>query len=132
MDATSSGNVRITLRARCPGHFGHMTLVTPLYHPNYIEDVVRILKCVCFNCSRVLLDYHDKRYKRICKMYPNQRLTELLRCVKKSKCSFVHNGVDEGCLSDNPTFKKAEHNMIVKGYRQSGENREFDVSPATA
>lgn len=27
-----------------------------MYHVGFIDDVLRILRCVCFNCSRLLLD----------------------------------------------------------------------------
>jgi len=40
----------------CPGHFGHIELCRPVYHCGFITEVVRILNCVCFSCSRLLLD----------------------------------------------------------------------------
>eukprot|EP01036_Dinobryon_divergens_P026814 gene26814-35504_t len=40
----------------CPGHFGHIELFRPVYHCGFIDEVVRILRCVCFQCSRLLLD----------------------------------------------------------------------------
>lgn len=40
----------------CPGHFGHIELAKPVYHVGFVDDVLRILRCVCFNCSRLLLD----------------------------------------------------------------------------
>lgn len=40
----------------CPGHFGHIELAKPVYHVGFVDDVMRILRCVCFNCSRLLLD----------------------------------------------------------------------------
>lgn len=38
----------------CPGHFGHISLNTPVYHPGLLVYVSKILRCVCHNCSRVL------------------------------------------------------------------------------
>jgi DNA-directed RNA polymerase II subunit RPB1 len=40
----------------CPGHFGHVELCRPVYHCGFIDEVTRILRCVCFHCSRLLLD----------------------------------------------------------------------------
>jgi DNA-directed RNA polymerase II subunit RPB1 len=38
----------------CPGHFGHIELAKPMYHMGYIDSLVKILRCVCFNCSKIL------------------------------------------------------------------------------
>lgn len=40
----------------CPGHFGHIELCRPVYHSGFINEITRILSCVCFHCSRLLLD----------------------------------------------------------------------------
>jgi DNA-directed RNA polymerase II subunit RPB1 len=40
----------------CPGHFGHIELATPVYHPGYIKKVKKILEIVCHNCSKILAD----------------------------------------------------------------------------
>lgn len=34
----------------CEGHFGHIVLPTPIYHPNYVPDIVRILNRICLKC----------------------------------------------------------------------------------
>ena len=38
----------------CPGHFGHIALNSPVYHAGMLTYIVKILKCICFNCSKVL------------------------------------------------------------------------------
>ena len=42
--------------AECPGHFGHIELAKPVFHPGYISKVKKILEIVCHNCSKVLAD----------------------------------------------------------------------------
>jgi DNA-directed RNA polymerase II subunit RPB1 len=39
----------------CPGHFGHIVLQSPVYHPGLLSYIVKFLRTVCFNCSRVLI-----------------------------------------------------------------------------
>ncbi|XP_023733078.1 DNA-directed RNA polymerase III subunit 1 isoform X2 [Lactuca sativa] len=39
----------------CPGHFGYLPLVLPVYNVGYMSHVVDILKCICKFCSRILL-----------------------------------------------------------------------------
>ena len=40
----------------CPGHFGHIELCQPVYHCGFIDQVVHILRCVCYHCSKLLAD----------------------------------------------------------------------------
>ena len=39
----------------CPGHPGHICLAKPLYNPMFFDITKKILKCVCFRCSRILI-----------------------------------------------------------------------------
>lgn len=34
----------------CPGHFGHIELAEPVYHPGLLAHVMRRLKCICRTC----------------------------------------------------------------------------------
>ena len=42
--------------SECPGHFGHIELAKPVYHPGFLKKVKKLLEMVCHNCGRVLLD----------------------------------------------------------------------------
>lgn len=42
--------------SECPGHFGHIELAKPVYHPGFIKKVKKVLEIVCHNCSKVLAD----------------------------------------------------------------------------
>ena len=40
----------------CPGHFGHIELARPVYHYQFINIILKILKCTCIQCSKLLVD----------------------------------------------------------------------------
>ena len=42
--------------ASCPGHFGHIELARPVFHVGFLSKIVRVLRCVCYHCSRLLID----------------------------------------------------------------------------
>lgn len=42
--------------AECPGHFGHLELAKPMFHIGFMKTVLAIMRCVCFNCSKILAD----------------------------------------------------------------------------
>ncbi|MES1920922.1 DNA-directed RNA polymerase II subunit rpb1, variant 2 [Bonamia ostreae] len=43
-------------RTECPGHFGHVELARPMFHIGFLGVALKILRCVCFKCSRLLAD----------------------------------------------------------------------------
>lgn len=40
----------------CPGYFGHIELAKPMYHCGFIKTVIRVLRCVSYHTSRLLID----------------------------------------------------------------------------
>lgn len=46
-----------------PGYFGHVELARPVIHINHLKEIVKICKCVCFKCSKLLINKND--YKHI-------------------------------------------------------------------
>src|SRR5690242_16778186 len=42
--------------SECPGHFGHIELAKPVFHVGFITTVLKVLRCVCFHCSKLLTD----------------------------------------------------------------------------
>ena len=62
MGSTEMGKICQTCGQKnidCPGHFGHLELAKPVYHFHLIDQVPKILKCVCFNCSKLLINKTD-------------------------------------------------------------------------
>lgn len=39
----------------CPGYFGHIELAKAMYHCGFIKTVVRVLRCVSYHTSRLLV-----------------------------------------------------------------------------
>jgi DNA-directed RNA polymerase II subunit RPB1 len=40
----------------CPGHFGHIVLAKPVFHAMFFDIVKKILNCVCYKCSKILIN----------------------------------------------------------------------------
>ncbi|KAL6903610.1 hypothetical protein ACP4OV_004423 [Aristida adscensionis] len=47
--------------AECPGHFGYLKLALPVFNVGFFNCILDVLKCICKNCSRVLLVEKDRR-----------------------------------------------------------------------
>ena len=78
----------------CPGHFGHINLGRPVFYIQFFDYVKKILQCICFRCSKLLIDPENPKIKVIL----NKKLTRqkrwdlisklcskpILRCGKES------------------------------------------------
>lgn len=43
----------------CQGHIGHIELPFPMYHISFFDTVLKILRMVCFSCSRLCISDSD-------------------------------------------------------------------------
>ena len=71
---------------KCPGHFGHMDLATPMYHSSMIGTVVKMLRCVCVFCSHLLPDLFEGD-PRLAVVNPSNRLSFVASmCKSRRRC----------------------------------------------
>lgn len=74
----------------CPGHFGHLELAKPVFHIGFLTKTLKILRCVCFYCGRLLIDKSAPRVLEILKKTgtnSKKRLTMIYDlCKAKSVC----------------------------------------------
>jgi DNA-directed RNA polymerase II subunit RPB1 len=70
----------------CPGHFGHITLAKPVFHVCFMAKIVKIMRCVCFYCSRHLIDPDDSKIRDIIsKTGKSKRLDCIYDLTRKRK-----------------------------------------------
>ncbi|VDM64360.1 unnamed protein product [Angiostrongylus costaricensis] len=118
---TCAGNL-----ADCPGHFAHLELARPVFHVGFLSKILKILRCVCFYCSKLLLDKDNQRVKEIIRKTqgnPRRRLTLIYdMCKSKVVCDggneiesqTVEDGDDgekvikaSGCGRYQPSYRRA-------------------------
>jgi DNA-directed RNA polymerase II subunit RPB1 len=96
----------------CPGHFGHIVLAKPVFYIQFFDIVKKLLKCVCFRCSKILIDPEKDEVKSILnKKYSRQKKWEMLSklCAKVKRCGQEN---PEGCGAKQPD--KIYRDPIVK------------------
>ena len=49
----------------CPGHFGHIELAKPVFHIGFLTKTIKLIRCVCFYCSKLLVDVVSLIYLKI-------------------------------------------------------------------
>nr|CAD7194309.1 unnamed protein product [Timema douglasi] len=95
---TCAGN-----QTECPGHFGHIDLAKPVFHVGFLTKTIKILRCVCFYCSKLLVSPTNPKIKEVVvksKGQPRKRLTFVYDlCKGKNICE---GGDEMDIQKDNP------------------------------
>ncbi|THU63645.1 hypothetical protein C4D60_Mb01t18000 [Musa balbisiana] len=116
--------------AECPGHFGHLELAKPMFHIGFLKTVLAIMRCVCFNCSKILADEEDTRFKQALKIRnPKNRLKRIYdACKSKKKCSGGDDIDVQGQQDSEEPMKKSrggcgaqQPNITIDGMKMVAE-----------
>ena len=96
----------------CPGHFGHIILAKPVFYIQFFDIVKKILRCVCFRCSKLLINHESDAVRAIMsKKLSRQKRWELIYklCSKIKRCG---QDTMDGCSAKQPD--KIYRDTIVK------------------
>jgi len=81
-----------------PGYFGHINLARPVFAIQHIKEIVKVCKCICFKCSKLLMD--KKKHKHILEWESNERWSYVWSNASKIKrCG---DNIEDGCGCKNP------------------------------
>ncbi|GAM20091.1 hypothetical protein SAMD00019534_032660 [Acytostelium subglobosum LB1] len=103
--ATCSGTM-----AECPGHFGHIELAKPVFHIGFIDTVLKILRCVCFHCSKLLVDTDDVHFRQALKIKnPKRRLGAVVDiCKTKKVCALAAEDKEDDLSKTEEELREKE------------------------
>ena len=45
-----------------PGYFGHIELARPVFFIQHIKEIMKICKCVCYKCSKLLINKNQHKH----------------------------------------------------------------------
>ena len=106
----------------CSGHFGCIELARKVYFIHYLLTVKKVLQCVCYKCSSLLVDKTNTRFiNKIKKKAPNIRMKLLHKvCNSHSKKICLNY---EGCSRFQPHYLKEGTNLYVVHKIQNEEGK---------
>ena len=83
----------------CPGYFGHIELARPVFHYQFLNPVTKLLRCVCFRCSNILINKKDPVImKEILKRKGKNRFNYVVKlAIKEKKCKY-----NDCCFAEQP------------------------------
>ena len=111
----------------CPGHFGHFMLARPVYYTQFFKQLMKILRCVCFKCGKLLID--KQRHAHLLKLKGESRW----KAVFEAASGTIRCGEDteDGCGSRQPTKYKEEpvHRIFAEWKWKSSQLPEGITAP---
>jgi DNA-directed RNA polymerase II subunit RPB1 len=87
-----------------PGYFGHIELAKPIFYIQYLSTVMKVLRCVCIKCSKLLIS--KTKYKHILKMSAEQRWQFVFPIASKIKRCGEDTGDGCGCKQPKKISKE--------------------------
>jgi DNA-directed RNA polymerase II subunit RPB1 len=89
---------------KTPGYFGHIELARPVFYIQYLTTIIKILRCVCIKCSKVLLS--KEKNKHLLELSSEKRWAHIFPLASKIKrCG---EDIEDGCGCKQPNKIRKE------------------------
>jgi DNA-directed RNA polymerase II subunit RPB1 len=109
-----------------PGYFGHVELAKPVYHQGFITTTLKVLRCICFHCSKIRMMQDEFKFTKCLEIRNKKRrlaaLHELLR--NKKQC--------DHCQGHQPKYTKVDLHLEADfpqehsdGNNHGGDSKQF-------
>jgi DNA-directed RNA polymerase II subunit RPB1 len=103
----------------CPGYFGHIELERPVFHVQFLDIVIIVMKCICIRCSKFLCDLNDPEIVNAINKLSGKKLMNFMisKCSKITICG--SHGTDEnGCGALQPDKYIKDPKALCKIYAE--------------
>ena len=104
----------------CVGHFGHIELSEPLFHPRFVKEIVPVLRFLCVKCSAV--QFNDNLYESYINMFEQEFLEN--GCVDgiSHRLMFKTQRIDKES-TDNPKEQQEPECLETKNSKNSKNSK---------
>ena len=103
-----------------PGYFGYIELARPVFFIQHIKEVMKILKCVCFKCSKLLIS--KDQHSHALNIKPSDRWDYVYKkCSSVDRCG---KETETGCGCKQPSKIKMDGMATITASWTSLENDE--------
>ncbi len=89
---------------RCPGHFGHIRFVEPVFHMGFLSFLKNIISCICIRCHKLLV---YKNEDDIAKLLKNKQGKQRFYDIRNICKSVTH------CQKENSGCGTPAHKITI-------------------
>ena len=107
-----------------PGYFGHIELARPVFYIQYLNTIVKILRCICFKCSKLLIS--KDKYKHLLNLDSYKRWNMVFPLASKVKRCGEESDDGCGCKQPNKIKKEGLATLIAEWDNIEGLNNDED------
>jgi DNA-directed RNA polymerase II subunit RPB1 len=87
-----------------PGYHGHIKLARPVYYIQYFPTILKTLRCVCHNCSKLLID--KSKHSHLLDLPADERWQQVFKLASAIKT--CGDDTEDGCGYTQPTKIRKE------------------------
>ncbi len=108
-----------------PGYFGHIELARPVIFIQHLKEILKILKCVCFTCSKLLIN--KNKYDYLLGLSAEKRWEQVYKIIDKSSEKRCGQHTDDGCGCKQPSkYNLVEMATIIAEWKKLGQEDKND------
>ena len=111
-----------------PGYAGHIELACPVFYIQYLSTIQKILRCICFKCSKLLIS--KKKYKQALKMQNQARWKYVFELCKGIKRCGEDSEDGCGCLQPKKIKKEGMSSLFAE-WTNTSEGEDNIIIPLT-
>ena len=105
----------------CPGYFGHIELAKPIFHIHFLKTVVKVLRCVSYRTSKLLLEKDDVMFRKCARIRnPEYRLRAFLKLCQSKRVDVDGNAQPSYRLVPGTMTIMADYQM-TRAMKDQGE-----------
>ena len=115
----------------CPGYFGHIELARPVFFIQHIKEIIKICKCVCLKCSKLLIS--KKHHTHILDYKDSDRWQYVYNHINKQNIRNCGDYNEEGCGCKVPDIKMPVTSFatIIAEWKDKGSDEDNVVITLT-
>ena len=103
---------------KTPGYFGHINLARPVYYIQYLTTILKVLRCVCFKCSK--LKINKEKHEHILKLNHRKRWEYVFQHASKVKRCGEETSDGCGCKQPRKIYKEGLANLFAEWTNDEG------------
>ena len=105
-----------------PGYFGHIKLAKPVYYIQFLDNIKKILKCVCLKCGKLLINKNKHKY--LLDIDSNTRWNKYIyQLCNDSKIKRCGDDTCDGCGTLVPKIKKDGLSTLTAEWKICDEDK---------
>ena len=100
---------------KTPGYFGHIELARPVFYIQYLKDIIKLLRCHCWKCSKLLCS-KEKHKAVIENLSGEERWSYVFS--QASSIKRCGDDTDDGCGCVQPSKVRKEEKSLAVLYAE--------------